>query len=74
MHLEPAVGLQIGGGRGQSVIQGLLIELLYASKKWGGGVNYPLPCNHPTALASDKSGIPSYSQNGSDFKPKKDTF
>ena len=33
MHLEPAEGLQIGGGRGQSLIQGLFMEQVYASTK-----------------------------------------
>ena len=54
MHLEPEEGLQIGGGRGQSLIQGLFMEQVYASTK--------MVCNppDPMALASDKSGIPSY--------------
>ena len=67
MHLEPAEGLQIGGGKGQLLIQGLLMEQVYPSTKMGGG-------QLPPALASNKSGIPSYSQNGSYFKPKKYTF
>ena len=43
MHLEPAEGLQIGGERGQSLIQGLLMEQVYPSTKMGGGVIYPRP-------------------------------